>query len=61
MVEQPKFRANAFPLGPDHADDPNAVMFGYGRMVISMTIAEARELSMALARAADEAELKLKD
>jgi hypothetical protein len=61
MDKQPTFRAHAFPTPPNHADDPNAVMLGYGRMVVPMTIAEARELSMALARAADQAELKLPD
>lgn len=59
MSQQPKFRAHAFPMPPHNADDPNAVMLGYGQMVISMTIAEAREIALALSKAADEAEAKL--
>lgn len=43
----------------DHADDKHAVLLGHGRMVISMSIAEARELSLELQRAADDAEMKL--
>lgn len=53
------FRAHAFPAAPDHAEDQHAVILGYGRMVINMSIAEARELSHALAVAADDAEAKL--
>ena len=54
------FRAHAMPVPTlDHADDKHAVLLGHGRMVLSMSIAEARELSLELQRAADDAELKL--
>jgi hypothetical protein len=43
------------------ADDPSAVSLIYGRQWCGLSIAEARELSLALARAADDAELKLKN
>lgn len=42
-------------------DDSTAVILCHGRVSFGLTIAEARELSLALARAADDAELKLKD
>lgn len=42
-----------------HAEETTAVIFAHGQVAIGMSIAQARELSMALARAADEAELKL--
>lgn len=46
---------------PHSADDKTAVIAGIGQVAIYMTIAQARELSHALALAADEAEAKLKD
>lgn len=58
--EEKPFRAHAMPVPTiAHADDKHAVLLGHGRMVVSMSIAEARELSLELQRAADEAELKL--
>lgn len=45
-------------------DDPTAVMAVIRQgpqMIISMSIAQARDISNQLARAADDAELKLKD
>jgi hypothetical protein len=44
------------PTGPD---DDTAVLLSTGRAIVRMTIAEARELSLELQRAADEAELML--
>lgn len=41
------------------AEDTNAVIIGYGQIAISLSIGQARELSMDLARAADQAELTL--
>jgi len=59
MSEQPKIQAHAAITPLFDADSPNAVYISTGRALISMTIAEARELSLALARAADDAEMKL--
>lgn len=61
MIDQQKaFRAHAMPVPTiNDADDKHAVLLGHGRVVMSMSIAEARELSLELQRAADEAELKL--
>lgn len=42
------------------AKDDTAVIIGHGQMAIHLSIAQARELSLALAKAADDAELKLK-
>lgn len=59
-TQQKSFRAHAMPVQTlDHADDTHAVLLGHGRMVLSMSIAEARELSLELQRAADDAEMKL--
>lgn len=44
-----------------NADDKHAVYITGGRIIVYMTIAEARELSLELQRAADDAELKLKN
>jgi hypothetical protein len=41
------------------ADDMTAVIVSSGRACLSLSIAEARQLSLEIARAADEAELKL--
>lgn len=52
------FRATA-PGIATRVDDTSAVLISHGQVVVGLSIAQARELSMALARAADEAELKL--
>lgn len=59
MDEQPKYRAFAAKTWSGPADDRGAVLISHGRVSMGMSIAEARELSLELARAADEAELKL--
>jgi hypothetical protein len=43
------------------AECKSAVIVTYGRITPGLSIAEAREYSLELQRAADEAELKLKD
>lgn len=57
-MNAPKHTAQAANVVTD-ADDPSAVSLVYGRQWCGLSIAEARELSMQLARAADQAELKL--
>lgn len=52
------FRTYASKVVTD-ADDPWAVIIEHGQVTLHLTIAQARELSLALAVAADEAELKL--
>lgn len=58
--QQPPFRVQRG-YKPSGADDPCAVILSTGRASVRMTIAEARELSLELQRAADDAELQLKD
>lgn len=59
MSEPASFRANAFPLDLQSEDDPTGVLLGFDRMVIPMSIREARGLIVELQRAVEEACLKL--
>lgn len=60
MDKQKSFRVFAHKpvIGPD---DDCAVLVSTGRATFRMSIAEARELSLEIQRAADDAELMLKD
>lgn len=42
-----------------HAEDESAVIFTSGPVAVCMNIAEARQVAVALARAADEVELSI--
>jgi hypothetical protein len=59
-TNEPAFRATAASTVLN-ADDDCAVLAIHGQVVFHMSIAQAREFSMALAKAANDAELKLKD
>lgn len=61
MSADQTFRVHALSTDIPSADYQGAVIFSHGQMAIGMSIAQAREISLALAKAADDAELKLKD
>lgn len=59
MSDTTLFEVHATEFALD-AEDTDAVIINYGQMSIGLSIAQARELGLALQRSADEAEAKLK-
>lgn len=59
LMHEGRFKAFAASFAARNIDDRQAVILACGRMAGGLSIIEARELANGLAKAADEAELKL--